>query len=105
MIETFDDIREHVEIDFSFDPQSASLENDESEPPFRAIWLRNGTESRYVGAGPNQIVYAHLKRLAKTSSVSGGTSGPQSGEPSDAPESASRGVLTMEDQPRGPGDR
>jgi len=27
------------------------------------------------------------------------------GEPSDAPESASRGVSTMEDQPRGPGDR
>lgn len=26
-------------------------------------------------------------------------------EPSDAPESASRGVSTMEDQPRGPGDR
>lgn len=26
-------------------------------------------------------------------------------EPSDAPESASRGVLTLEDQPRGPGDR
>jgi hypothetical protein len=28
-----------------------------------------------------------------------------SGEPSDAPESASRGVSKMEDQPRGPGDR
>lgn len=27
------------------------------------------------------------------------------GAPSDAPESASRGVSTMEDQPRGPGDR
>lgn len=31
--------------------------------------------------------------------------GSEGGEPSDAPESASRGDSTMEDQPRGPGDR
>ena len=35
--------------------------------------------------------------------ISGTSSG--NGEPSDAPESASRDVSTMEDQPRGPGDR
>jgi len=86
IIETFDDIRDHIDIDFAFDPYLQSLANDADDPPFRAIWLRNGTESRYVGAGPNQIVYAHLKELAKAQSGPAGPPVPQTGEPSDAPQ-------------------
>lgn len=70
VITEFSDIRDHIEIDFDFDPAEASLANPEDDPPFRAIWLRNGTDSHYVGAGPNQIVYAHLKQLAEATAPS-----------------------------------
>ena len=64
IIESFDDIQDHIEIDFTFDPASVALDHPDDDPPFRAVWLRNGTNSAYVGAGPNEIVYAHLKRRA-----------------------------------------
>lgn len=46
-----------------------------------------------------------IETLEKLISVPYGTGTLSTGEPSDAPESASRGVLSKEDLPRRPGDR
>ncbi|WP_419195039.1 hypothetical protein [Novipirellula herctigrandis] len=75
VIENFNDIRDHIDIDFNFDPASITFDNAEDDPPFRAVWLRNGADSRYVGAGPNEIVYTHLRRLADTTSKPKSTDG------------------------------
>lgn len=60
-IREFCDVQNYMEIDFSFDPTVVDCSNDELDPPFRAIWLRDGTNTAYVGTGPNQIVYRHLQ--------------------------------------------
>lgn len=86
-IREFSDVQNHMQIDFSFDPATVDLSNDELDPPFRAIWLRDGTNTAYVGTGPNEIVYRHLKSMPQSTAVSAVETG---GEPSDAPESPSR---------------
>ena len=59
----FKDVREHIEIDFSFDPTTVDtmIEFDEDAPAFRAVWLRNGSTAHWEGAGPNEIIFAYLK--------------------------------------------
>jgi hypothetical protein len=59
----FEEVREHMEIDFSFDPAAVdtTIEFNEDAPAFRAVWLRNGSSARWEGAGPNEIIFAYLK--------------------------------------------
>jgi hypothetical protein len=76
----FSDVQDHMQIDFSFDPTTVDLSNDDLDPPFRAIWLRNGTNTAYVGTGPNEIVYRHLKSSPQSISSPGKL---KDGEPDD----------------------
>jgi hypothetical protein len=69
IIEDFDDIRNHIEIDFNFDPSKVAFDNAEDDPPFNAIRLRSSTNSRNLGAGADAIVYAYLRRVAVTTAV------------------------------------
>ena len=66
----FNDVYVHMDIDFTFDPASVdtTIEFDESQPAFRATWLRNGKTTRYEGTGPNEIIFRYLKRRAATGS-------------------------------------
>lgn len=63
-------VREHVAIDFTFRPESIdfSREWDRSQPPFRAVWLKNGVEiSPGEGPDPNTIIFRYLERSLRAS--------------------------------------
>jgi hypothetical protein len=68
---SFAEVRRHIEIDFSFDPASVdtTIDFDESEPSFRAVWLRNGKTTRYEGTGPNEIIFRYLKSQASVNQL------------------------------------
>ena len=68
-IENFSDIRNYIEIDFSFDPASLSFwenadKHGELDPSFRVVWQRNRTSSEKSGAVANNLVYWHLWEAA-----------------------------------------
>lgn len=71
-ITSFEDVQANMKIDFSFVPASVdtSIEFDESEPAFRAVWLRNGKNTHYEGSGPNEIIFRYLKNQAEVNSQS-----------------------------------
>ncbi len=66
---SFEEVRSNIEIDFSFDPASVdtSIDFDESQPAFRAVWLRNGKTTHYEGTGPNEIIFRYLRNRASDS--------------------------------------
>ena len=61
--ETIESLEREVSIDFGFDPIMAStaITEDASEPNFRVIWLKNGSDAHYQGDEPNQRVFDFLK--------------------------------------------
>ncbi len=61
--ETFESLRRAVAIDFDFDPESVadSIDDSDTEPDFRVIWLKNGSTAHYEGDEPNQRVFDFIK--------------------------------------------
>ena len=62
---------DYIEIDFAFDPESVNTDVsfDENHPQFRAVWLRNGSTTRYAHSGPNEIIFDYHKKCAAASAV------------------------------------
>jgi hypothetical protein len=60
---TFATLRQHVMIDFQFDPATAAMEisEDDVEPNFKVVWLRNGSSVHWAGAEPNTLILDYLK--------------------------------------------
>jgi len=60
----FDELRRRIEIDWNAEPRNlASADSRPGEPPFRVIWLRDGSQSYWSGAEPNQLILEYLKRM------------------------------------------
>ncbi len=62
------DVREHVEVDFTFQLNAVDLsqELDRVRPPFRAVWLKNGRAiSPEDGWEANTIIFRYLKRSSQ----------------------------------------
>ncbi|MEK6234821.1 MAG: hypothetical protein N2C14_08920, partial [Planctomycetales bacterium] len=58
---TFEELRARVEVDWDADPSVlADASPVEGEPPFRVIWLRDGTSSHWSGREPNRMILDHL---------------------------------------------
>lgn len=58
----FEELRSRVEVDWSADPQSLLADSAGSDTAsFRVIWLRDGTESHWAHAEPNQIILEYLR--------------------------------------------
>lgn len=59
---TFDELRGRVDVDWNADPQILSHSQPiPTGPPFKVIWLRDGSATYWTGAEPNQIVLAYLR--------------------------------------------
>ena len=57
----WDNLRERVEIDWSSDPRElAKTVLRDDQPPFKAIWLKSGSEVYWLGAEPNTLIHAYL---------------------------------------------
>lgn len=61
---TLEQLRQLVVIDWNAVPkQLAKAEfNDDDQPPFRVIWLRNGRSMEWSRAEPNRIILEYLKK-------------------------------------------
>ena len=59
----FRTLHEHVMIDFEFDPPTAAAEisDEDVDPNFKVIWLRNGSSVHWAGAEPNKLIFDYLK--------------------------------------------
>jgi hypothetical protein len=59
---SFDELQSRVVVDWHADPkQLASLANSNTVPPFRVIWLADGTDNYWESNEPNQIIADYLK--------------------------------------------
>ena len=56
-------LRDHVMIDFAFDPAAAAerIREDDANPVFKVIWLKNGSLVHWAGAEPNELIFNYLK--------------------------------------------
>ena len=59
---TFEELRGRVEIDWAADPTKlAQATPVKDKPPFRVIWLRDGSSVYWQGKEPNRMILAYLK--------------------------------------------
>jgi hypothetical protein len=59
---TFEALRSRIEIDFDADPtQLAKPSTDPDGPPYRVIWLRDGSRMYWERHGPNRMVLDFLR--------------------------------------------
>jgi hypothetical protein len=57
-----DELRERVEIDWSADPAELLKQGRKGgQPPFRVIYLRDGSSTHYEGREPNQMILEYLE--------------------------------------------
>ena len=70
---SIEDLQQRVELDWKADPKElVKAEFTESGPPFRVIWLRNGSSIFYEGREPNEMVLHYLKWKQKEGTRSSG---------------------------------
>jgi hypothetical protein len=62
------DLQARVEVDWHADPRklAAAAEPTTDVPPFRVIWLRDGSKAHWSGAEPNWLVWAHPQHTQPT---------------------------------------
>lgn len=70
-------LRDDVAIDFEFDPVAATarIREDDVEPDFKVVWLRNGSGAYWEGAEPNKLIFDYLKSNKFGGSASVASSG------------------------------
>ena len=58
---SFEEIQQRLTIDWKVDPNELATANPDSNgPPFRVIWLSDGSESHWQGAEPNHSILEYL---------------------------------------------
>jgi hypothetical protein len=63
----FDELRNRVEVDWSVNPRTlADTPADHGKPPFRVIWLRDGSQSHWASSEPNQLILDFLRKSRPT---------------------------------------
>src|SRR3954452_23982693 len=60
---TFEELRSRVEVDWDADPSVLSeMKLTDNQPPFRVIWLRDGSEAYWSGKEPNRLIWDYLQQ-------------------------------------------
>ena len=60
---TFEELRDRVDLDWGADPKDLiDAKTVDQSPPFRVIWLRDGSDTHWSGAEPNRIVLEYLQQ-------------------------------------------
>lgn len=80
---TFDELRSRVEVDWQADPESLARTADPGkDPPFRVIWLKDGSTTHWTGMEPNRTILNYLKKRAASSRPTSSPRAPSSYTPS-----------------------
>ncbi|MEX1098314.1 MAG: hypothetical protein WED34_19875 [Planctomycetales bacterium] len=60
---TFEELQERVGIDWNANPEELAKATPlAGKPPFRVIWLKDGTGIHYEGMEPNQMILEYLQQ-------------------------------------------
>lgn len=57
---TFEELQQRVDVDWQADPKVLAEASNDERPPFRVIWLRDGSSTYWNHAEPNGIVWEYL---------------------------------------------
>ena len=57
---TWEELQSRVQIDWDIDVNSLAKADPKNDPPFRAFWLSDGTNSHWEGFEPNRKVLEYL---------------------------------------------
>tara|TARA_R110002111_G_scaffold78983_3_gene125222 strand:+ start:536 stop:1042 length:507 start_codon:yes stop_codon:yes gene_type:complete len=57
----FENLIERVEIDWTVDVVNLRQSLPTNPDDLRVIWLRDGRDDQWLGAGPNELIYKYLK--------------------------------------------
>jgi hypothetical protein len=67
---TFEELRGRVEVDWHADPNTlVKASNNEHAPPFRVIWLKDGSKGHWAGREPNRMILQYLLNKRKSNQV------------------------------------
>lgn len=61
----FEVLKENVVIDWTARPESlvkAKFDDNDDQPAFRVIWLRNGKSTHWATAEPNRLIWDYLQK-------------------------------------------
>jgi hypothetical protein len=57
---TWQELQSRVQIDWNVDVRSLAMADAKNHPPFRALWLSDGTNSHWEGSEPNHNILQYL---------------------------------------------
>ncbi len=63
--QNFEEVQKRVQIDWTAKPSELvnAMFSDESEPPFKVIWLKDGSTSYVTGSEPNHLIWMYLQKV------------------------------------------
>jgi len=67
---SFGELKDRVDVNWQADPRElAHVIAQPGRPPFRVIWLRDGSTTHWTSAEPNQLIRDYLQRVSEQSAV------------------------------------
>lgn len=60
---TWEELKDRVEIDWHADVRSLQQADGSDDPPFRVIWLSDGSQTHWVGFEPNRRILTYFQGI------------------------------------------